>query len=389
MFDYYTSIVLMTWMILAVLAILISENNRIAKEEKRSFYLTYILIASASLAEMVGIYLNGRDAFPKELLMAVKCADYTLTPMAGIALVEHMYSGNLKERSVLWIFFLGNMVFQVFASFFGWMLVIDDQNRYLHGPLYFIYVIVYLLIVALVIYNFFTYGNTFRRKNRASLYAIMAFLLVGIFLQEASVFNVRTAYLTMAVGACLLFIHYTEFSQLKSDDSFSIQHLQLMTDPLTGVKSRYAYSEMLKSYESGHPISQDLVVFSVDVNGLKIVNDTLGHEAGDELICGAADCIRLVMEGECFRTGGDEFIVLTHIGKQQAQNIIDKLKRETQKWSGTLVKHLCLAAGYATALDHPGFTAEELIRKSDLKMYADKANYYKKSGHDRRNRSAL
>lgn len=384
MFNYYTSIVLMTWMVLAVLSILISENDRIPKNEKRSFYLTYILIAIAALAELVGVLLNGREEYPKELLLAVKCLDYTLTPMAGVSLVAWIYRDNLKERIILWFFFSGNIFFQVLSAFFGWMVVIDDQNRYSHGPLYFIYVIFYLAVVEFVIYKFLSYGSNFRRKNRASLYSIMILLLIGIFLQETSVTNVRTVYLTMAMGACLLFIHYTEFAQLKSDDSITVQQFQLMTDPLTGVQSRYAYSEMLKNYERSPKLSRDLVVFSVDVNGLKPVNDKLGHEAGDELICGAADCIRRAMEGECFRTGGDEFIILTRIGKQQAQNILDKLRMETQKWSGRLVKELHLAAGYATALDHPGCTAEELIRKSDLKMYADKANYYRKSGHDRR-----
>lgn len=384
MFNYYTSIVLMTWMILAVLSILIRENDRIPKGEKKSFYFTYILIATAALAELVGVHLNGREEFPKALLMAVKCADYTLTPMAGVALVEWIYRDNLKERRILWTFFVGNMLFQVISALFGWMIVIDDQNRYLHGPLYFIYVMFYLFVVAFVIHNFLSYGSTFRKKNRASLYAIMLLLLIGIFFQETSAANVRTAYLTMAIGASLLFIHYTEFAQMKSDDSITVQQLQLMTDPLTGAKSRYAYSEMLKKYSLAERLPRDLVVFSIDVNGLKSVNDTLGHEAGDELICGASDCIRSAMDGECFRSGGDEFIVLTRIGKQQAQNVLDKLVAETQKWSGRMVKQLRLAIGYATAVDHPGFTAEELIRKSDLKMYADKAAYYRKSGHDRR-----
>ena len=50
---------------------------------------------------------------------------------------------------------------------------------------------------------------------------------------------------------------------------------------------------------------------TIDINGLKVVNDTLGHAAGDELICGAADCISKTFEksGTCYRTGGGGGVV--------------------------------------------------------------------------------
>lgn len=383
MFDYYTGIIAMTWMILAVLSVLIRENNRIASEDKKAFYLTYVLIASAALAEMVGVYLNGRAGYPKEFLLMAKYADYTLTPMAGVALVEKMYRENRKEKKILWGFFIGNMIFQVISFSFGWTLTVDEYNCYSHGPFYFVYVFFYLSVVAMVIYHFIFYGNQFRRKNRLSLYAIMIFILVGIFLQETSVTHIRTAYLSMAVGACLLFIHYTEFAQLKSDDSMTVQQLRLMTDPLTMVKSRYAYSEMLKSYRTGD-LPRDLVAFSVDINGLKNVNDTLGHEAGDELICAAARYIEHVIVGDCFRTGGDEFVVLSKMDKSRAEEVLRELDAATAEWTGRLVGTLSLAAGYAAAVDHPGCSAEALIRQSDLLMYAAKSEYYQQKGNDRR-----
>ena len=49
-----------------------------------------------------------------------------------------------------------------------------------------------------------------------------------------------------------------------------------------------------------------------DVNGLKEANDTLGHEAGDELIIGSAECLEKSFEGinTIYRLGGDEFTVI-------------------------------------------------------------------------------
>lgn len=384
MLDYYTGIILLTWIVLIVLSILIQENGRIAKEEKRMFYITYILIGCAALSELVGVYLEGYPGLPKQFLLAAKFADYTLTPMAGGAVVEYMYRNSPKERRLLWAFFIGNMIFQVIASFFGWITQIDENNRFSHGPFYFVYVIVYLVVIVLVIYKFIAYGNKFRKKNRLSLYAIIAMVAIGILIQETSNSEIRIAYLVMAIGACLMFIHYSEFSQLKSDDSLSEQHLKLMTDKLTGVRSRYAYSEKISEFNESGELPLNLAVFSIDINGLKEVNDSLGHEAGDELICAAASCIVKVVGKDCYRIGGDEFIVFAQMKPEEAENVLRMLEMETERWSGRLVKKLSLAAGYAMAEDFPECCIEDMIRESDLLMYAAKYDYYKKNGNERR-----
>ena len=166
------------------------------------------------------------------------------------------------------------------------------------------------------------------------------------------------------MGVTLMFIHYSEFYQMHADEHIRQQYTQLMTDALTGVLSRHAYMKALERYTDPAEIPGDLAAFSIDINGLKTVNDTIGHEAGDELITGAARCIAKVFTGgECFRTGGDEFIVLTRMEKLQADAALLRLERETASWTGTLVKSLNLAA-----------------------MYARKAAYYRESGHDRRSR---
>ena len=70
-----------------------------------------------------------------------------------------------------------------------------------------------------------------------------------------------------------------------------LMHLSY-TDELTNLSNRRCYERDLKENRD-KARTDDLVLFSIDVNGLKQVNDTSGHEAGDELICGAAECIAL------------------------------------------------------------------------------------------------
>ena len=136
------------------------------------------------------------------------------------------------------------------------------------------------MISALIAVEFFTYGRQFRRQNRLSLNAILLLIGAGILLQELTGSEVRTAYIALTMGMAMLFIHYCEFSQMETDDYVQEQERLLTTDALTGVLNRYAFERDIAELDAGDELPEELTVFSVDVNGLKTVNDTLGHKAG-------------------------------------------------------------------------------------------------------------
>ena len=378
-FSYYSAITLISLASLAVLCVLVHDNGRIRKKQKRVFYLTYLLIALAAIAEWAGIQLNGNDTVPNWVLLGVKCADYILTPMAGGALIKQMGIHNRGVTALNGVL-IGNTVFQIIAVFFGWMTVIDSNHDYHHGPLYFIYIILYLIVIVIVVIEFLIYGKGFARQNRKSLYSVMSLVLIGILLQEVFGKEIRTAYISMTIGAAMLFIHYVEYAQLDAEEHINKQRELLHRDTLTGLLSRYAYSKELKKYETG-ALPDDLAAFSIDINGLKAANDALGHAAGDELICGAANIISKVFDayGLCFRTGGDEYIVLAHADQQKAEQLIRQLIEEAEAWDGELIHHLSLSAGYALASDHKGVSAEKLIIFADKGMYAEKNQYYQQT----------
>ena len=270
---------------------------------------------------------------------------------------------------------------ELISCFTGWMVVIDSENRYSHGPLYFVYMIFYLFVIAVVLIEFWIYGKGFARHNRYSLYAIMGMVVLGIALQEFIGVGSRTAYITLTMGAAMMFIHYIEYAQLDFEGRLNEKEKLLLSDTLTGLLSRYAYSQTLTEYDEQGALPQELAAFSIDINGVKTANDTLGRAAGDELIRGAADCIRRVFgaNGLCFRTGGDEFIVLTNADLQTAEELLRKLERETKAWDGKMIHSLTVSAGFALACEHKDATAEKLIGFADRVMYADKNRYYSDS----------
>ncbi|MCR5214534.1 MAG: GGDEF domain-containing protein [Eubacterium sp.] len=379
--DYYNSICVLSWITLVILSILIHENARIPTKEKRLFYITYLLIGLAELAEWAGLLLNGESDNMMTLLKIVKCADYTLTPMVSVLLVKQMKVKN-KLSYVITGAITFNTVFQIISVFNGWIFYITPENTYEAGPLYGGYLVVAIMIIFTVAIQFIIYGRKYRKQNQVSLYSILVLVLTSIGMQELVSTGIRTLYIGVTIAMALLFIHVTEYTQMETDDYLTEQLIKINTDALTGILSRHAYSQALNEYNAMDKLPSDFVAFSIDINGLKKVNDTLGHEAGDELIIGAARCIEEAVGdlGKCYRTGGDEFIVLANTDKVGASRLNDALFEKTNKWHGKKVKELHLSIGYALASDYPQLIAEKLINEADVAMYAAKAVFYQAYG---------
>ena len=385
MFDYYSSIILISWMTLGVLIILVWENNRIKKPDKKIFYISYLLIAISALAELVGLKINGNVNVPAWVIVLVKAMDYIHTPLAGGAIVAQLQIRNKFSKVLQGILGL-NIVFQIVSIFTGWMVTVDANHYYSHGPLYVFYMVEYFTILVIVIIQFILYGLKFSKHNRLSLYGVLVLVIAGIGIQELFGKDFRTAYITLSVGATLLFIHYSEYSQLRSDKKIQEQSVLITTDSLTGAKSRYAYSQKLNEYDAMPKLPDDLTVFLIDIDGLKRTNDTLGHDAGDELIRGSAECIEKTFKdyGCVYRIGGDEFVVFAQMDRAQAETLIQKLKERTAAWKGREVKSISLSSGFAIASEFPGLSCEQLANEADEEMYKAKSEYYRVTGFKRR-----
>lgn len=381
--DNYTAVVVLSCLTVFVLGILVFENARLDKTTKRLFYLTYASIILATVAEWLGIALNGAPEWTIGIHRAVKCADYIVTPVAGVCFALQI-SDKKERRNHIWVMAIlaANAVFELASVFTEWTFYIDSENYYCHGPLYFIYVIIYCIAIADVLFSFLKYSKNFRKKNKASLYAIIILVCMGIGFQEFGDSSIRTSCLSLAFGSVLLFIHYNEFLQQRKDDDLYHQKLLIETDALTGALSRYAYIETLREYHRKGALPEDLVVFSIDINGLKAVNDNLGHISGDRLIKGAAECISEVLGryGKCFRIGGDEFVAITSIDRDKIPQVIGSFDTVCERINEASGIGLSLALGYAAAKDRPDETVDSLINTADKMMYMNKEEHYRNAG---------
>ncbi len=156
-----------------------------------------------------------------------------------------------------------------------------------------------------------------------------------------------------------------------------------MTDELTRLFNRRSYEEDLEQYrQQGLP--KDFVMLSADVNGLKKVNDTVGHAGGDELIKGAAECLLLGIgsRGKVYRTGGDEFAAILHT--DDPEGVCRDINSKISNWYGRYTHEMSISMGYAALSENEGLNIDELEKKADDEMYLSKARYYEKKGIDRR-----
>ncbi len=156
------------------------------------------------------------------------------------------------------------------------------------------------------------------------------------------------------------------------------------TDMLTGFLNRYSYEEEMTLLY--HSVAQDFIYISFDVNGLKAANDSFGHQAGDELLKGAAYCIAEAFSeyGHLFRIGGDEFVAIITKDLDRIDEFQKEFMEYLDNWHGNLIKSLSISCGFVRRSSNPKKTMHELAILADKKMYECKANYYKQKGIDRR-----
>lgn len=159
--------------------------------------------------------------------------------------------------------------------------------------------------------------------------------------------------------------------------------LRSNTDKLTGLLNRRAYEEDIVNYSNDQ---QEYIYLNIDVNGLKVVNDNLGHEAGDELILGCVNCFQDYFSniGKIYRIGGDEFIGIIKIDLNNFESRLSSFKNAVSKWKGKLVDSLSVSCGWVRSSEFPQENFQGIARIADERMYKAKTAHYRELGVDRR-----
>ena len=148
-------------------------------------------------------------------------------------------------------------------------------------------------------------------------------------------------------------------------------------DSLTYAQNRNHFNEYLE--QNRNKELHSLGVIYLDLNGLKEINDKMGHIAGDTLIISASYALQEIFLDNSYRVGGDEFVVIEQDVSEllffdQYAKLLKRMKElEISVATGCVWKETC-----------PNLS--ETLQEADQKMYEDKKRYYSLAENDRRRR---
>ena len=155
-------------------------------------------------------------------------------------------------------------------------------------------------------------------------------------------------------------------------------------DSLTKLYNRHYFMERLNYYEGKHMKNFTLVM--IDIDGLKLVNDTLGHSYGDSIIMAIANILSTMFLdfGMVSRVGGDEFgIVLIGYTQEQIENLLVQMATMIEEYNErTDIFKISVSSGYS-------FVSEGLIRTNAMYQEADNNMYQNKLLKESSNRNSL
>lgn len=142
-------------------------------------------------------------------------------------------------------------------------------------------------------------------------------------------------------------------------------------DHLTGLYNKGKYLSMI---EDTYLNQDSIAIFNFDVNNLKVMNDTYGHEAGDKLLIKAANSIRKVTSNRVhgYRMGGDEFLMVAcNVSTEETQTLLERWEKELDRLNTPEDGIHCVIA-VGVAYGKKEYNLPELMKTADQLMYEDK-----------------
>lgn len=153
---------------------------------------------------------------------------------------------------------------------------------------------------------------------------------------------------------------------------------QSFIDELTGLYNRRGFLAVAQhQFESARREKRNLAIIFADMDGLKMINDSLGHAAGDSSIKDLAEILKTSLRSEdvVARIGGDEFVVLTTIEENEdSESLIARLKDEIAQFNQENQKSHSIEASFGFSVIKPDDKVDlaDVVRRADMEMYREK-----------------
>ena len=358
--DYLLGRHFISLFMILLFSIRLSSQRTVRDKELRYFWITVIsclvLVLEDQLESMASM-----DSSLRFWRILLSIAGYTFRSVATAGLVFVVCKPE-QRKFFWWIPCLVNFLISCTAFFTDIAFGFDEEYVFYRGPLGYVSFIVPIFYMLVILFFSFRYFVDRRRRTDQLILLTCVLLCLSSSLLDALHGGVRLHEAIML--SCIFFYVF-----LRSYD--------VRRDALTTVLNRQSL------YEDCRTLNKKIcAAASVDMNGLKILNDRQGHQAGDSALRKIGQYLREASEKEglrAYRIGGDEFVLLFfHTDKEKIEKTLDKIQNEV-KTAG-----YSIATGYVIREENDD--PERMIQRSDIKMFEQKAQYYRDQKHDRRQR---
>ena len=291
--------------------------------------------------------------------------------LVGIAVIRYVRADVEKRFRILKI---ANPIFACFL--FGWSLFVTYSDALITGIASPDLFLTFSLVVPISFFMF------------PSMFAVITILADLLMLAVTIVFtNVDLTIINLIVFFIFQFVLGVSFSRIRIMLAERLAEEKELTDfdIMTGCMNRRVFSRDIENIKKD-PTWGKLIYTVVDVNGLKDINDRLGHDEGDRLIIETARNLKTVFgdDGHVYRTGGDEFAVLMNSTQEDVDKRLARFDEIMKERSSESDYEVSASYGYASRTDDQEISISELAKTADRNMYEAKNNYYKEKGIDRR-----
>ena len=364
LFSYYSAITFFSAFMMVVMLQLVQSNDLLQNQERGGFSLACFLVIVSTFCEWAGVFLDGTPEWTFGIHAAVKVIELTLAPLLPL-LLSLLLSENYDETSkkLLAICFAISAVVEGSSAVTGLIFYISSDNVYTHGPLYWIYILTYLIGFFYYVRCVLRQSSRIHGKRRAVPLLLALCLLLSILIQYIEQ-SVRVDWLCASISVLLLYVFYSELLQ--------------QYDGLTHLYNRRSYESRVAR------VKAPVVLLFLDIDDFKSINDTYGHAAGDRYLIAAGELLSraYAAKGHCYRIGGDEFCVLLDIPESEIGSAVGHLLALVEQERRTDPKFPVFSIGYA-CFDPERNRIEDAQREADAMMY-----HYKKIHKERRSFSS-
>ena len=354
-FDYLAEHWGLLVLIIGMMTVLYSDTH-LEKRIVQRIAKTAILLLLYSVSVYIESYFGNQPDYNN--IRPVLCAvNYSLVVFILVNIIMVMYP---MQKLYLYIPAVMNAVLCFISIPTGLVFRIKSDNHFDRGTLGYLPYFISALYLIYLIYNLFSNNRVQKEDFRLLIFSSLTSsicLIVPLFLDgpAAQWFN-----LTIASNILLYYV-------------FLLQQFT-KRDPLTNLLNRQTYYADCDKH--GHSVT---AVVTMDMNGLKEINDNEGHIAGDTALRTLADCFwrAAQIRQRVYRIGGDEYMILC-MGSQEADvtALIERIRSEVAK-----TPYTC-SIGYAIRSGDESIDQMYII--ADKRLYEEKNQYYLKTGKTRR-----